>query len=132
MALLLRQRTTMKVPFQCKGAFVVALLPKWCGCSLALTTIYAWLQTLLEACGRSHNLDDVHRAVEAVHAAQPPSWSLDLITGLPGLSAASWSHSLAEAVRAEPPHVSVYDLQVLCSLCSVSCINLSHVRRAPA
>ena len=41
------------------------------------------------------------------------SWSLDLISGLPGLDAAGWRHSLLEAIRAGPDHVSVYDLQVV-------------------
>lgn len=39
-------------------------------------------------------------------------WSLDLISGLPGLTPALWRESLEEAVKAAPSHVSVYDLQV--------------------
>jgi oxygen-independent coproporphyrinogen-3 oxidase len=39
-------------------------------------------------------------------------WSLDLISGLPGLTRDTWLASLREAIRHEPDHVSVYDLQV--------------------
>lgn len=37
-------------------------------------------------CGRSHTLGDVEEALAAVAAAQPPSWSLDLISGAAALS----------------------------------------------
>ncbi len=70
------------------------------------------LQDLLEVCGRSHTLYDVYKAVEDVHAANPASWSLDLISGLPHLIEDVWRESLLKAIDAEPPHISVYDLQV--------------------
>ena len=54
----------------------------------------------------------MYLAVEAMQQAGAASWSLDLISGLPHLSARSWEHSLREAVRLRPDHVSVYDLQV--------------------
>lgn len=69
-------------------------------------------QELLEACGRAHSLADVYRAIDAVAAAGVSSWSLDLMSGLPGLAMGAWRASLAEAVRAAPSHISVYDLQV--------------------
>jgi hypothetical protein len=72
-------------------------------------------QELLEACGRAHSLEDVHRAIEAVQAAGFESWSLDLISGLPHLTPELWQQSLDAAVAARPPHVSVYDLQVRAS-----------------
>ncbi len=50
--------------------------------------------------------------MEAVHAASFPSWSLDLISGLPHLTPQLWQQSLDAAVAAQPPHISVYDLQV--------------------
>ncbi|EFJ52010.1 hypothetical protein VOLCADRAFT_42214, partial [Volvox carteri f. nagariensis] len=74
--------------------------------------VQAFQQELLEACGRGHDLADVVAAVDAVQAAGMPSWSLDLISGLPGLTAEAWRHSLQRAVAAAPDHVSVYDLQV--------------------
>lgn len=77
------------------------------------------MQELLRACGRAHDLADVHRAIEALHEAQPPSWSIDLIGGLPGLTRRSWERSVRAAVQSGAPHVSVYDLQVSCRACLV-------------
>ena len=55
---------------------------------------------------------DAYRAIEAVHAAGPASWSLDLMSGLPQLTEGAWAASLAAALAAGPDHVSTYDLQV--------------------
>jgi hypothetical protein len=67
---------------------------------------------LLAKCGRSHSLGDVYRAIEDVQGSGVPTWSLDLISGLPHLDLEIWRHSLEECIKAAPPHVSVYDLQV--------------------
>ncbi len=69
-------------------------------------------QELLTACGRGHDLAEAEAAIAAVHAAGLASWSLDLISGLPGLTPDMWAASLERAVAAGPDHVSVYDLQV--------------------
>lgn len=69
-------------------------------------------QELLDACGRSHDLSEVREAIRVVRASGVRSWSLDLISGLPNLDMARWRHSLQEAIRAGPNHISVYDLQV--------------------
>ena len=63
-------------------------------------------------CGRSHGMADVEAALQAIRAAQPQSWSLDLMSGLPRLTVSSWQDSLAAALAARPDHISVYDLQV--------------------
>ncbi|KAH8072385.1 coproporphyrinogen oxidase [Aureococcus anophagefferens] len=68
---------------------------------------------VLEAAGRAHRRADALAAVAAVRAADlPHGWSLDLISGLPGLDGGLWRDTLAEALAFEPPHVSSYDLQV--------------------
>lgn len=67
---------------------------------------------LLQVCGRAHDVADVYRAIEAVYSANIPSWSLDLMSGLPGLTETGWLTSLEAAVDAAPSHVSVYDLQI--------------------
>lgn len=51
-------------------------------------------------------------AVAAVRASGAASWGVDLISGLPLLTRATWSATLAAALAAGPDHVSVYDLQV--------------------
>ena len=81
--------------------------------ALEARTCLGRVQELLEVCGRSHSLYDVYKALESVHAASPPSWSLDLISGLPHLTEDTWRNSLECALDAEPPHISIYDLQVL-------------------
>lgn len=63
-------------------------------------------------CGRSHSLYEVYTSIDAIHAASPPTWSLDLISGLPHLTEDHWHESLDKALDAEAPHISVYDLQV--------------------
>ena len=68
-------------------------------------------QEVLQACGRSHSLEDARSALRAVADAAPAAWSLDLMAGLPRLTSAQWEASLAEAVAARPDHISVYDLQ---------------------
>ena len=77
------------------------------------TRAQAFQQPLLEACGRSHSLAEARAALDAVRAAGPRSWSLDLISGLPGLTRAAWRESLSAAIAADPPHISVYDLQAM-------------------
>ena len=74
--------------------------------------LQAFQQSHLERCGRSHSLQDVEEAVRLMQQAQPASWSLDLISGLPHLSMADWQESVEAAVAAQPPHISTYDLQV--------------------
>jgi coproporphyrinogen III oxidase-like Fe-S oxidoreductase len=67
---------------------------------------------VLRASGRGHNLTDVFAAIDAINAAGPATWSLDLISGLPEVTLAGWKRSLDHAVRSQAPHLSIYDLQV--------------------
>lgn len=69
-------------------------------------------QETLQSCGRSHTAQEAHAAIAAVHAASPKSWSLDLISGLPGMTLDEWKKTLQAGVECKPPHMSVYDLQV--------------------
>lgn len=47
-----------------------------------LHLLQAFQEELLAVCGRSHTLADVEEALAAVAAAAPPTWSLDLISGV--------------------------------------------------
>jgi putative oxygen-independent coproporphyrinogen III oxidase len=67
---------------------------------------------VLEALGRTHDPDNVRRAVEAVRAVGLGSFNLDLIYGGAGESVADWRRTVEEALALDPPHVSAYGLTV--------------------
>ena len=62
--------------------------------------------------GRKHTAEIVARDVEVLRAAGIENLNLDLIAGLAGQTAESWSDSLDSIERLAPPHVSVYMLEV--------------------
>ena len=67
---------------------------------------------VLAALGRTHDPDNVARAVEAIVRAGYTSWNMDLIYGAVGESPADWEATLAAALDLDPPHVSAYGLTV--------------------
>ncbi len=67
---------------------------------------------VLVALGRTHDPDNVSRAVEAARAAGIDRYNLDLIYGTPGESVDDWSTTLDAALALEPGHVSAYALTV--------------------
>ncbi len=96
------------------GAFTASQLRSYQ--SLGVNRVSVGVQTfddeLLKLCGRAHDVADVYRAIEAVYSTDIKSWSLDLMSGLPGLTEATWEASLQAALDAGPTHLSVYDLQI--------------------
>lgn len=67
---------------------------------------------VLSSLGRTHDPDNVRRAVEWTLAAGFDTFNLDLIMGAAGESVASWERSLAEVVALGPTHVSAYSLTI--------------------
>ena len=69
---------------------------------------------VLASLGRTHRRVDIDDAVRLLHSSSTiQSVSMDLITGVPGVSLAAWMDCLATAVHTwQPDHLSVYDLQV--------------------
>jgi oxygen-independent coproporphyrinogen-3 oxidase len=67
---------------------------------------------VLAALGRTHDPDNVRRAVDAIVAAGFPTWNMDLIYGAVGESLEDWQRTLDEALALHPPHVSAYGLTV--------------------
>jgi len=67
---------------------------------------------VLVALGRTHDPDNVARAVDAARAAGITRWNLDLIYGTPRESVDDWSATLDAALALEPGHVSAYALTV--------------------
>lgn len=67
---------------------------------------------VLDALGRTHDPDNVLRAVDAIRAAGYETFNLDLIYGSVGESLEDWSRTLSSALELSPPHVSAYGLTV--------------------
>jgi oxygen-independent coproporphyrinogen-3 oxidase len=67
---------------------------------------------VLAALGRTHDPDNVARAVDAARGAGIDRWNLDLIYGTPAESLDDWAATLDAALALGPGHVSAYGLTV--------------------
>ena len=72
---------------------------------------------ILSNLGRVHRSIDIYNSIEMigkVFGEEDANYSIDLMSGVPGLSLAGWSETLHKAVSLypKPNHMSVYDLQV--------------------
>jgi oxygen-independent coproporphyrinogen-3 oxidase len=67
---------------------------------------------VLGALGRTHDPENVTRAIEWIHAAAFPTFNVDLIYGSAGETLDDWCRTLDAALALEPPHVSAYGLTV--------------------
>lgn len=67
---------------------------------------------VLGALGRTHDLDNVERAVDAITSAGLDSFNLDLIYGAAGETFDDWAATVDGALALRPPHVSAYGLTV--------------------
>ncbi len=85
---------------------------KTLGISRVSLGVQAFQDELLAACGRTHRCADIDRAVADLQGAAIPTWSLDLISGLPHQTLDIWQDSLECAIALHPQHISVYDLTV--------------------
>jgi oxygen-independent coproporphyrinogen-3 oxidase len=74
--------------------------------------VQSFVQRELARTGRKHSAEIVQREVAVLRAAGLPNINIDLIAGLPGQTRASWQESLGWIERLQPPHVSVYMLEV--------------------
>ncbi len=96
------------------GTFDLAHVEGYCalGVNRISLGVQAFNDDLLEQCGRFHRRVDVDRAIDDMHRSQVPSWSLDLISGLPYQSLQQWQETLECAIAAQPHHISIYDLTI--------------------
>jgi oxygen-independent coproporphyrinogen-3 oxidase len=67
---------------------------------------------VLAALGRTHDPENVARAIELARDAGITRVNLDLIYGTPGESVADWSATLDGALALAPTHVSAYALTI--------------------
>jgi len=74
--------------------------------------VQSMVDHVLASLGRTHNPLNVRRAVEAVEAADIPTFNLDLIYGAAGESLADWEHTVGAALALNPSHISAYALTI--------------------
>jgi oxygen-independent coproporphyrinogen-3 oxidase len=74
--------------------------------------VQSFVQHELARTGRKHTAQIVESEIALLRTVGLASINVDLIAGLPGQTRASWSESLSWIERLEPPHVSVYMLEV--------------------
>jgi oxygen-independent coproporphyrinogen III oxidase len=74
--------------------------------------VQSFVQRELARTGRKHSAEIVEREVAVLRAAGLRNINIDLIAGLPGQSRAAWLESLKWVERLQPPHVSVYMLEI--------------------
>ncbi|MEK7295881.1 MAG: radical SAM family heme chaperone HemW [Actinomycetota bacterium] len=67
---------------------------------------------VLAALGRTHNPENVQRAVQAVREVGFTSFNLDIIYGAAGETLDDWRTTVNDVVAFDPPHVSAYGLTV--------------------
>lgn len=81
-----------------------------------LTRVSLGAQSLVQAeiarTGRRHTPEVVAGEVRLLREAGIREINIDLIAGLPGQTAEGWRESLERLARLDPPHVSVYMLEV--------------------
>jgi len=87
--------------------------------SLDINRVSLGVQSLdtavLERLGRTHRRVDVDQAVADLKAVfgEDCNYSMDLISGVPGVSRADWVDTLYQVTQLyQPPHLSIYDLQI--------------------
>ena len=66
----------------------------------------------LKAAGRMHRREDIFQAIACLRSQGFANISLDLIAGLPHQTASNWQHSVEEALRLRPEHLSIYLFEV--------------------
>ena len=67
---------------------------------------------VLKSLGRTHNPENVQRAVSYVREAGFKTFNLDIIYGAAGETVDDWSRTVSDVVALDPPHVSAYGLTV--------------------
>lgn len=72
---------------------------------------------ILSYIGRIHTIQDVDTSIQILHSVygNQINYSIDLISGLPGLDQSKWEETLERAMDLKPlppNHLSIYDLQI--------------------
>ena len=96
------------------GGITAELAMQWAraGINRVSLGVQSFIQRELVRTGRKHTAEIVAREFSLLREAGLANINIDLIAGLPGQTAAAWMESLSSIEKLEPPHVSVYMLEV--------------------
>jgi oxygen-independent coproporphyrinogen-3 oxidase len=96
------------------GSFDAEMIRGWvrAGINRVSLGVQSFATRELARTGRKHTAVAILNDVEVLHNQGVHNINLDLIAGLPGQTAASWTESLDWIERLAPPHVSVYMLEI--------------------
>jgi oxygen-independent coproporphyrinogen-3 oxidase len=96
------------------GSFDAERIAGWrtAGIGRVSLGVQSFVEAELRKTGRKHTAEVVRTDVAALRAGGIEDFNIDLIAGLAGQTWQSWEASLDAALALEPPHVSVYMLEV--------------------
>jgi oxygen-independent coproporphyrinogen III oxidase len=96
------------------GGLTAELASAWveAGLNRVSLGVQSFIPRELARTGRKHTAEIVAHEIALLRCAALTNINIDLIAGLPGQTAASWRESLAWIEKLDPPHVSVYMLEV--------------------
>ncbi len=96
------------------GSLTPEKIAAWTGAGINRVSlgVQSFIRGELARTGRKHDAETVRGDVAMLRAGGIANFNLDLIAGLPGQTASSWRESLEAVVALDPPHVSVYMLEV--------------------
>jgi oxygen-independent coproporphyrinogen III oxidase len=92
--------------------FMKMLSLKECGINRVSIGVQSFIDKELQRLGRIHNAQEAWDGVEAVRNSGISNINIDLISGIPGQSVASWRWSLQSAIALNPEHLSLYQLSI--------------------
>jgi oxygen-independent coproporphyrinogen III oxidase len=83
-----------------------------CGIHRVSLGVQSFVERELRRSGRKHTAQTVASDIQTLAESGIGNYNIDLIAGLSGQTEASWRESLEWVERLQPPHVSVYMLEV--------------------
>ena len=67
---------------------------------------------VLKSLGRTHNPENVQRAVAHIKQAGFNTFNLDIMYGAAGETFADWKQTVSDVIALDPPHVAAYGLTI--------------------
>jgi oxygen-independent coproporphyrinogen-3 oxidase len=101
------------------GTFTYTMVKEWynLGINRFSLGVQSMDDTLLRHLGRTHTVSDIYGSIQLLHLVYGNHlhYSIDLISGIPGLTLTKWMETLdmvTNTLHPPPKHLSVYDLQI--------------------